>query len=430
MVNQKRNVHNMDTTVVILLQDQRLMPILSHGLTSDRRDIVQLTLRLLFAGTQIPEFPSLMLGASIVANNQKIDHRANLNESHDRMSPIKKPLSKKNDLPEMFHQRTQHPDSRNTDIDGDIDILIEKMHSGIELDVKNLKLSQVIDIYEVKLQSLQTKESHLTDLLEAKSLALTQSDRLLSQYRNKRAEFDAETRQMRNLLKDTESKNYEYIEKLNELTSVKDKAIATVQAMKTEMYRLQSVSEDYERLMATHEEMQKRFDNAQNQITALQRENNTSKGVQDLLTKHNEQLKEQHNASLKQLEKLDENCKLMNKQLKERDAKLKDMNKKVKSLEDDVSRLKGEKDELDSKIVQLSKEVKQIEQEKKEAKHKISALQSDCTTYEREIKEKQLLLKQQQEKIDKHNQIAALIHNLSSGGPASGGSLNLNITDK
>ena len=39
---------------------------------------------------------------------------------------------------------------------------------------------------------LKQKESHLQDLVDAKSLALTQADRLISQYRGRKAHIDEE----------------------------------------------------------------------------------------------------------------------------------------------------------------------------------------------------------------------------------------------
>jgi hypothetical protein len=47
--------------------------------------------------------------------------------------------------------------------------------------------------------NVQTKENSLLDLLEAKTLTLTQTDRLLAQYRTRIAQYEAEVSQQQDL---------------------------------------------------------------------------------------------------------------------------------------------------------------------------------------------------------------------------------------
>jgi hypothetical protein len=58
--------------------------------------------------------------------------------------------------------------------------------------MQDLSIAIIILVLMKNLMVFQTKESHLQDLLEAKALAVDQADRLISQYRCRRAQSEAE----------------------------------------------------------------------------------------------------------------------------------------------------------------------------------------------------------------------------------------------
>ena len=55
-------------------------------------------------------------------------------------------------------------------------------------------MSDIIGVYEQKLRAQKTKEAHLDDLVQAKTMELSQADRLIQQYKNRLAQTDAEVR--------------------------------------------------------------------------------------------------------------------------------------------------------------------------------------------------------------------------------------------
>jgi len=64
------------------------------------------------------------------------------------------------------------------------------------LQVKDASTPELLAVYERSLAAMSTKEQHLQDLLEAKTLALTQADRMLAQYRSRKGQDEAEVSQL------------------------------------------------------------------------------------------------------------------------------------------------------------------------------------------------------------------------------------------
>ena len=53
-------------------------------------------------------------------------------------------------------------------------------------------VSDIISVYEQKLRGQKTRENHLDDLVQAKTMALAQADRLIQQYKSRLAQVDSE----------------------------------------------------------------------------------------------------------------------------------------------------------------------------------------------------------------------------------------------
>ncbi|XP_078582978.1 protein CIP2A homolog [Branchiostoma floridae x Branchiostoma japonicum] len=384
----KTYVANMDMMFYETLQDQRLVAFLAFSLTNDTRARVQLALRLLNQALPLPEFPAIMLGDSIAAYNAKqATERKVLNIGNTEVpgSPGKLHSGKASvnyNGTDMGKARGKGSPQR----EGSVDTLIDRMNSGLE--IKDVKASEIMDLYEHKLASLATKESHLQDLLEAKQLALAQADRLIAQYKSRRAQSEAEARKLASMLQESERRSESYRDQINELRLDKERQVEDMEQLVGQNSKLQAIAEEYEQLQAAYAEQIQRVEALQRSVNAHMDEQKSLREMNEMLRRHNESLKNQ----------IEDEKKRLTKQLKDKDAKLTEEKDKVRTLE-------HEKEDLETAVDKYRNELTKLEQVKKETVKK----------YEASIAEKDALIKTQKAELDKNAQIVAMIHNISAG---------------
>lgn len=381
------------------LQDARVIPFLALGLHSSSREKVHAAIHLMAVGSKLHNFPSLALGEALAAGN--IYRDSCLQNTMQIPTANMEVTSSSGNFTAVSHP--QNPKNISSSInDQSIEELIEKMHSGLEL--KDMKLSEMIDIYEHKLQSMQLREQQLQDLLEAKTLAVNRADRVISQYRSRRAEAEAENSSMRHMVRDFERRTEEYQEKLKNMESLEAKHNQLV----TEQQKLVSIAAEYQQLKENHAEQCQKTDNLEHMLNSLKEEHSSLVEMHEILRKHHESLKQQNETVLEKQAKL-------SRSLKESESQVKVLKKLTSEQEEQLHKVSKERDELEEAIDKVRGNLSKTEDQKKELHQQISSLELVCQQHESTIQEKTTELLKVKDELNKHTQIAALIHNLSSG---------------
>ncbi|KAJ8279310.1 hypothetical protein COCON_G00063760 [Conger conger] len=402
----KQVVRDMETSFYRILQDQRMVTPLSLALASDRREHVQTALRILLEAAPLPDFPAIVLGECIAANNAYRHREVELS--------IQSPPT----LGRTFPTMSANPPSSSPH---SIHNLIEKLQSGMELQeqVKDVRVSEIMDVYEQKICALASKESRLQDLLEAKALALSQADRLIAQYRCQRAQAEAEARKLASLLKEAERRKEELQGDLSTQMLEAERTKADIEQLLQHNTRLQTDSQEHQSLKGSYNELLHRYSECERMLKELQTAHISLNKQADTLRKQNESLKLHQDRLLTQLAEQEEQIKGLDSDLQERGGEISDLQQELKRQDERSKERERERMDMEDTIDVLRKELNKTEQARKDASIKASSLELQKSQLEAKLQKKD-------EELSKHGQMLAMIHTFT-GGKLKNETVNLSL---
>ncbi|XP_039908391.1 protein CIP2A isoform X2 [Simochromis diagramma] len=383
MSKLRQHVKDMETSFYRMLQDQRIVTPLSLALTSHHRDRVQTGLSLLFEATPLPDFPSFVLGESIAANNAYRQREAELSVKRVAVQEVPPLRTNTSTLDSSsVHSKSVHS-------------LVEKIQTGLE-----------------------SKESRLQDLLEAKALALSQADRLLAQYRFQRAQAEAEARKLGGLLKDAERRREELKVELSGQVLEVERSRADMEELLQHNSRLQRDSEEHQALKGAYNTLLNRFNETERLLKEVQAAHVSLTKQTDTLKKNHEALQLQQNKTASLLQEREEEIRSLNSDLQKKNGEISGLRAELRAEEEKVKEKEQERRDLEETVDVLRKELNKTEQARKDASIKASSLELQKSQLETKLKQKE-------DELNKHSAMIAMIHSLSSAKMKSDVNLSL-----
>lgn len=183
-----------------ILENSSAMQCLSYALTSNNSVLINRGVRLMSQSKG--NFSVSLLSESLLTRNTSL-HQSSIQSSESS--------SQRSFSSDVMPSAPKKPHlSRSSE--KSVDFLLSKIENGLQ--IKDLKSSEIMDLYEHKIAMLTLKEQELQSYVDAKTAALQEADRLITQYKCRQSDADTEALRIRSMLKDYEQRSEQYATQL------------------------------------------------------------------------------------------------------------------------------------------------------------------------------------------------------------------------
>ena len=401
--------------------DSRVMKLLAKALNIQDKGYIQASLLIIKVGCTHADFQLQSLADSIAAMNHE---RAEVHPVPKEDSVISHTSSTSSgQFPSQMSTATsQHSAVHLSGVDvshkpipvdtSEVDALIDRFKSGVEL--RDAKSSEIMQVYEYKLQAMYTKESHLQDLLEAKALALSQADRLIAQYRGRRAQADAECLKLRNMLQESEKKCEEQKERLAEVTASSDSNVEKLKALDEQNKVLKRIVEEKERLDVVMEEQTAELEQCRGSLAAQTEENKKLLDINQKLRKQTSTIKLQHDHAISELENLEKEKQQLMQIVADKEKQILELQSSVNKFNQQYNQQVQRNTKLGEEMEVLNNQLSSAQATNSQLTEEVAQLEQSCQSLEQQLLRSNQIIQHQKTVLEQHTMMVTKIHELTS----------------
>ncbi|XP_037524830.1 uncharacterized protein LOC119401899 [Rhipicephalus sanguineus] len=400
-------LENAEECLQELLQKPVTASYLSLALCLTMEDVVMPAFHLTIMANFQQDFSREKFVESLVSVNRK---RKALESPAKRDKPPP-PMHAAGTLPRPSIPVNNH--NRRLSVENSIERISRKLEQSFEMG--ELKQSEILAVYENKIFKLKAREEELLQLLEAKTAALQQSDRLVTKYTCIEAKNEAEVEELRSLLRASERRIEDTEERMVEVEKRSEETAQSLKASRTKVKALKAHIEELEQRNNGLDVKAKRLEVVLKSLESAQQEIQSQKEMIAMLQKHGDSMK----LKLEALTKANEELELANqdqeKLLKEHEAKMKDQAKCL-------HKLQGSLDEKTALVKSLKAELKSINEASIALQKENSALEQQLQALESKYQKKDEALQSKSNQVakltadlDKLKKMQEMIQSISAG---------------
>ncbi|KAH8030605.1 hypothetical protein HPB51_010436 [Rhipicephalus microplus] len=399
-------LENAEECLQELLQEPTTSSYLSVALCLGKEDVVMPAFNLTIMANFQQNFSRERFVQSLVSVNRK---RKALE------SPAKrdKPSPPRHMTRTLSRSAAPANNNRRLSVENSMERITRKLEQSFE--AGELKQSEILAVYENKIFKLKAREEELLQLLETKTAALQQSDRLVTKYACIEAKNEAEVEELRSLLRSSERRIEDTEERMVEVEKRSEETVQSLKASRAKVKALKAHVEELEQRNNDLDVKAKRLEVVLKSLESAQQEIQSQKEMIAMLQKHNDSLKLKHEALTKANEELELANQNQEKLLKEHEAKMKDqarcLHKLQGSLDEKTALVKSVKAELKSineASIALQKDNSALEQQ-------LHALEAKCQKKDEDLKSKSSQLTKLTADLDKLKKMQEMIQSISAG---------------